>query len=117
MKRGGRPNQMSAKRRAQMVVRRQVVAVVAARAGGGCWWRPVITEIRCGALPGRGSHEVDELRGGSWRNVEWLDPDACRLICPKHHEWKTDHKLEALARLAHYEETHPWPSTPSLPND
>jgi hypothetical protein len=73
-------------------------AAVVARAGGRCEYADIMPEVACGTLPGRGM-EVDELRGGSWRQAEWLDPDWCRLTCPVHHDYKTEHKRVILARL------------------
>lgn len=88
----------SAKRKAKQGERSLVREQVAQRAGWRCEYRHIIPEVSCGFLPRRGM-EVDELRGGLWRRVESLDPDACRYTCPVHHDWKTDHKVEVLRRL------------------
>ena len=89
---------VSGKRRAQLSERASVREQVIARAGGRCEYADVIPEVACGMLPGRGM-EVDELRGGSARGSEWLDPERCRLACPVHHDWKTAHKRVVLRRL------------------
>jgi hypothetical protein len=89
---------VSAKRRADLGRRTEVRNEVIARAGGQCEYAAIVPEVACGLLPGRGM-EVDELRGGSYRVTEWLDPDRCRLVCPVHHDWKTAHKRELLKRL------------------
>jgi hypothetical protein len=89
---------VSRKRKAQAGQRVQVREIVAERAGGRCEYAPVIPEVPCGMLPGRGM-EVDEMRGGSYRSTEWLDPDACRYTCPVHHDYKTAHKRTVLSRL------------------
>lgn len=89
---------VSDRRRAQLGQRKQVRDVVWARAGGRCEYADVVPEVECGMLPGRGM-EVDELRGGSQRGSEWLDPDRCRLTCPVHHDYKTAHKRVVLRRL------------------
>jgi len=88
----------SKKRASQQTERRKVRAEVVARADGRCEYADVIPEVKCGMLPGRGM-EVDELRGGSYRQAEWLNPDRCRLTCPVHHDYKTLHKREVLKRL------------------
>lgn len=112
-----RINPVSGKRRAQLALRREVVIVVFERAGGRCWYAPFIPEVACQHIDRtRPMLEVDELRGGSYRITEWLDPDQCRLPCQSHHRFKTEHKLEVLDRLARYEESHPWPNEPTLPN-
>lgn len=115
MKRGGRIKPVSARRARDLQTRAAVVEIVHARAGGACWYAPVVPEIRCRQLyRDRLPLEVDELRGGAYRVTEWLDPDRCRLTCQAHHDFKTDNKLLVLDRLAHYEETHPWPTTPTM---
>lgn len=89
---------VSERRRAQLSERDRVRDAVWARAGGRCEYADVVPEVACGMLPGRGM-EVDELRGGSRRGSEWLDPDRCRLTCPVHHDYKTAHKRVVLRRL------------------
>lgn len=89
---------VSRRRRGQLPERQTVREQVTERAGGECEYRDVIPEVPCGFLPGRGM-EVDEVRGGSHRQAEWLDPDCCRYTCPIHHDWKTEHKREVLRRL------------------
>lgn len=89
---------VSRKRRDQLPTRQQVRRQVEARAAGVCEYRDVIPEVACGMLPGRGM-EVDEVRGGSYRQAEWLDPERCRWVCPVHHDYKTSHKREVLRRL------------------
>lgn len=96
----------SARRDAEAEQRAEVRAVVLARAGNRCQWAEVVPWVRCGWLPGRRQLEVDELRGGSYRSTEYLDPDRCRAACPRHHDYKTAHKREALALLDEYERTH-----------
>lgn len=89
---------VSRKRQQAGTTRKQVREAVWWRSGGVCEYVNIIPEVRCGMLPDRGM-EVDELRGGSHRSREWLDPDQCRLTCPVHHDWKTTHKREILRRL------------------
>jgi hypothetical protein len=89
---------VSAKRRADLGARAMVRQAVIERAGGQCEYAAVIPEVRCGFVPGRGM-EVDEIRGGSYRVSEWLDPDRCKLTCPVHHDFKTNHKRLVLDRL------------------
>lgn len=118
MKRGGRINPVSKRRRENGPRRDLVRKIVAERAGHTCWYAPVIPEIRCRWLDRtRPELEVDELRGGSYRSTEMYDPDACRLTCQSHHDHKTEHKLDVLDRLARYEQEHPWPNLPALPSD
>lgn len=88
----------SAKRALQSQQRKLVRQIVCERADNQCEYADVIPEISCGMLPGRGM-EVDELRGGSYRQQEWLDPDRCKLTCPVHHDFKTDNKKFVLRRL------------------
>lgn len=83
--------------------RREVRAEVARRSGGRCQYAAVIPEVPCGFFVDRPGMEVDEMRGGAWRSTEYLDPDRCRLTCPAHHDWKTDHKRLVLQRLAEHE--------------
>lgn len=109
----------SARRQEQDAERAKVVAEVLRRAGAkspadlsACQYRAIVPEVECGWLPDRRRLEVDELRGGSHRAIEWLNPDACRAVCPVHHDVKTDGitiagrfigKLEVLRRLALHE--------------
>lgn len=91
--------QVSSKRRAQAPERADARAIVLELADGACAYAPIIPEVpAC-----EGELEVDELRGGSRRGSEWLDPTMCRAPCRAHHRWKTDHKVEVLFRLALYE--------------
>lgn len=118
MKPGGRINPISKKRRAQMPLREETRAAVLLRAKGQCEYRLAIREVECGFLPGRYQLEVDELRGGSWRNTEMVDPGACRLACPRHHQAKTEGfvfggvfvgKREFVRRVLAYEAKHGGP--------
>lgn len=93
----------SARRKDEEAERARVRTVVLKRAGHRCQYADVVPEVLCGFLPERRSLEVDELRGGSYRHEEYLDPDQCRAVCPKHHDYKTAHKNEVLARLAIHE--------------
>lgn len=93
-------NQKSDRRREQEQERARVRAIVHDRAGGRCQYAAVWPDIECGSpWPRRPKLEVDELRGGSYRSVEWLNPDACRLTCQIHHDHKTLNKPEHLRRL------------------
>lgn len=83
--------------------RATAVAVASVRAGGRCEYAAVIHEVPCGWLPSRTELEPDELRGGSYRVTEQYDPERIRIVCPVHHDWKTDHKPELLERLAEHE--------------
>jgi len=67
---------------------------------GGCIAIDLVPEVRC-ASPDlrRPALEVDELRGGSYRSLEWLDPDSCNTLCQAHHDWKTAHKREFIRRF------------------
>ena len=62
-------------------------------------YRDVVPEISCGWLPGRRELEVDELVGGASRSIEYTDPERCRAVCPVHHDYKTDHKVDVLRRI------------------
>ncbi|HKO85637.1 MAG TPA: hypothetical protein VJ140_14015 [Actinomycetota bacterium] len=103
--------QQSEKRKAQQVERSEVVRPEVLRLAGAarpddlraCQYRRAVPEVACGWLPGRRVLEVDELRGGSYRSAEWLDPSRCRAVCPCHHDYKTTHKDDVLARLAQIE--------------
>lgn len=84
--------------------RAEVRAEVLRRANGECAYAPIVPEVQCAFYPpDRPGLEVDELRGGAHRSIEWLNPDACRAACPAHHDYKTDHKREVLRRLAKHE--------------
>lgn len=98
----------SARRLEEQEQRDECRRIVLARAGGRCEYEGAIPEVRCGFLPGRRTLEVDELRGGSYRSVEYLDPTRCRAACPKHHDYKTEHKRAVLERLEAWEEEHGW---------
>ena len=95
--------QQSAKRTAQQPERDRTRATVLARAGHRCQYEILLPFLPCGFLPDRRRLEVDELRGGSMRSTEFLDPDSCRATCPVHHDYKTAHKNEVLALLALHE--------------
>lgn len=103
MKRGGRISPVSEKRKAEQGARTACRAEVLRRSEGRCEYEAVIDWIPCGFLPDRRALEVDELRGGSFRSTEYLDPDACRATCPVHHDYKTSHKNEVLALLEAHE--------------
>lgn len=98
---------MSARRRSEQAERAKVREIVIERAGGECQYAEVIDWVSCGTLPDRSGLEVDELRGGSFRSTEYLDPEACRATCPRHHEYKTSHKNEVLRLLAIHEGREP----------
>lgn len=103
--------QQSAKRKAEQIIRtKEVRPEVLRRAGASgpgdlsaCQYRAVVPAVACGWLPDRRVLEVDELRGGSFRSSEWLDPDRCRAVCPCHHDYKTLHKDEVIDLLAIHE--------------
>jgi len=90
---------ISEKRLKQLEERKKVIETVKQRANNQCEYAHIIPEIPCATLPGRQNLEVDELRGGAHRCTEWLDPDQCKLTCPAHHDYKTNHKNEILHRL------------------
>lgn len=98
----------SARRVEEQAERDECRRIVLARAGHRCEYEGAIPEVRCGFLPGRRQLEVDELRGGAYRSTEYLDPERCRAACPKHHDFKTEHKRVVLARLEAWEEEHGW---------
>lgn len=93
--------------------RAKVVAIVHERAGHRCQYAEIIPEVPCASpFKDRPQLEVDELRGGAHRQIEYLNPDACRLTCQAHHDVKTDGitiagrfigKREVLRRLALHE--------------
>lgn len=97
----------------QELERAKVRALVHERAGHRCQYAAVIPEIPCASpFKDRPKLEVDELRGGAHRSIEWLNPDACRLTCQAHHDVKTNGitiagkfigKTEVLRRLALHE--------------
>jgi hypothetical protein len=91
-----RVNPVSARRRAAFDDRAYCVQEVRILARGRCEYADLWPDVPCGWLPERTVLEVDEIRGGSWRVVEWTDPHRCRLTCPVHHDVKTDSKDHAL---------------------
>jgi hypothetical protein len=90
---------ISTKRASQLNERKKVIDQVKERANNQCEYADIIPEIDCDTRPGRKNLEVDELRGGAHRCTEWLDATQCRLTCPAHHDYKTNHKNEILDRL------------------
>ena len=90
---------ISNKKLQQLNERKKVIETVKQRANNQCEYADIIPEIPCATLPGRNNLEVDELRGGAYRCTEWLDPDQCKLTCPAHHDYKTNHKNDILHRL------------------
>lgn len=82
----------STRRRDQEPERVDVRATVLDRAAGVCQYAEIVPEVECGFYPwaDRPGLEVDELHGGAQRSIEWLDPEACRAVCPRHHDVKTD---------------------------
>jgi hypothetical protein len=97
LKRTGRVNPVSARRRSEQAARDACVEEVHRR-DGTCQLAVIFPEVTCGWLPDRRQLEVDEVHGGAMRCTEHTDPAACRLVCPKHHDHKTLHKRDALAR-------------------
>ena len=89
----------SKKRRALQPTRKQVRELVLENAGHRCEYEALIPEVKCGPVGLRTQLEVDEIRGGSYRNLEWLDPLRCHATCPAHHDFKTAHKNEVIRRL------------------
>lgn len=76
MKRGGRVNQTSARRRSENEIRRQVVADIRLNRGPYCQWPYGCTRIGCDP------HEIrTRARGGSI-----TDPDNIVLLCRQHHD-------------------------------
>lgn len=100
MKRGTKrlPAQ-SARRVAEADARAACRTAVLERAGGVCEYADVIPEVTCGPIGRRRELEVDEIRGGSYRCTDYLDPEQCRASCARHHDWKTVHKATVLDRL------------------
>lgn len=96
-----RINPVSQRTRDERTARAECKAAVRARSGGQCEYAEAIWEIPCAFYPHarRAELECDELRGGSWRRIEYLNPDRCRDVCPAHHDWKTEHKWTVLERL------------------
>lgn len=95
-----RVKQISDTRRAAFDDRAYCCNEVRILAGGRCEYADLFPDIECGWLPERTVLEVDEIRGGSWRVVEWTDPHRCRLTCPVHHDEKTRTKThELVARI------------------
>lgn len=99
MKRGGRINPRSKRTIDRQPERDACRAAVLARAAGVCEYRDVVPEVTCGWLPGRRELEVDEILGGPYRCTEQYEPDRCKATCPRHHDWKTDHKADLLRRI------------------
>lgn len=94
IKRGStRIAQQSERRREQAEARREVVQIVLKR-DGVCQYARVIPEVPCSSpFAHRPPLEVDELRGGSHRSIEYLNPDACVAVCQTHHDIKTDGRM------------------------
>lgn len=51
----------------------------------------------CATYGGRASLEVHEVLARSQSSISWLTPADCIAVCPKHHDWITEHPLEAKA--------------------
>jgi hypothetical protein len=93
-------NKVSPKREDEKAEREQVRNQVIKRAGFQCEYAELIPEVHDCVFypPDRSGLEVDEMRGGSYRCTEYLDPDACHAACPGHHDWKTANKREFIER-------------------
>lgn len=92
---------MSPKRRRQLAERARVRDIVLER-DGGC--RAQGAPGRCGTLPGRPLMEVHEIESRGRNPHAWLDPDLCVAICPRHHDWVTEHPADA-EKLGLYQRT------------
>ena len=87
---------MSDRRRAELDDRAYCQREVRILAANRCEYAALWPDVACGWLPERTVLEVDEIRGGSYRAVEWTDPHRCRLTCPVHHDFKTATKTHEL---------------------
>lgn len=94
MKRGGPIKQRSDKRVAEDRERERAKVVVRHRALGGCEVAGVMGRLGLGRCMGPFDfHEVlTRARGGSI-----TDPDNILMVCRFHHDWITDHPVEAAA--------------------
>jgi len=91
-KRRTRLSPISAKRRGQTAERARVRAEVLAR--DEVCRASTLGLGPCARYGDRAPLEVHEIvpRG---RGGDWLDPDNCAALCPKHHDYVTDHPAEA----------------------
>ncbi len=94
MKRGGPLNQRSAKRVAEDREREKAKTVVRQRARGGCEAQGVFArnypEVGGCAGPFDFHEVLTRARGGSI-----TDPENILMVCRRHHDWLTDHPVEA----------------------
>ncbi len=91
LKRSGRLNPMSNKRKAELGVRKRVREEVQERDAYKCVAKHLVPEVECW-----GPLDVDEIcpRG---RGGDWLDPDNCQVLCRAHHDWKHLHPADATS--------------------
>lgn len=80
---------MSKKRRAALPQREQVRNAVTAR---GCQG-----PLMGAPLPCAGPLDPHEPRGGSERNLTWLDVEQVICLCRRHHDWVHAHPRAAYA--------------------
>lgn len=88
-RRGKRPRQMSARRRAEKDERVEVREYVLAR-DRYCQAEGKVPGVPCGGLL-----ECDEIISRA-RGGDYLDPDACQALCHVHNRWKEDHPADAI---------------------
>jgi len=81
---------MSAKRRGEKRTRHEVIAEVVARDGARCRAQFLVIEIACS-----GPLDADEWDQRGVRPGGHLDPANVQLLCRAHHDWKTEHPVEA----------------------
>lgn len=81
----------STRRRSERPTRRKVVAQALAR-DGGCVARDLVPWITCW-----GPLDPDERCPRSVYPGGELDIDNVQMLCRRHHDWKTEHRIEAEA--------------------
>jgi len=84
---------MSDKRRNERDARITVIEQVIHRDGNRCWAEHLMPQIACG-----GPLDPDEYDQRGVRPGGHLDPTNVQMLCRFHHDWKTEHAVEA-ARL------------------
>ena len=90
LRRTGRLNPMSDKRRKALGERKEVREEVLDRDGYTCTAKDILPDIDCW-----GPLDVDEIIGRG-RGGDWLDPENCQTLCRAHHMWKHDNPEKAL---------------------
>lgn len=97
LRRTGPPNPVSEKRRGEAAARREVREETHRRAGFRCELRTVVPEVVCWHPAGE-PLDVDEIAQRGVAPGGHLDVENTQAVCRAHHDWKTEHRDEAIAR-------------------